>query len=138
MCFGRLTESGERISFIGVVLVSYSDHEANDGNDATVDPSSSLSSAAGFIISAPLIGDMLALAGAFFYGCYTTLLKYRIGDESRINMPLFFGFVGAFNVVLLWPMFPILHWFGLEPFDVPHGSVLWATLLLNAFIGTFV
>ncbi|KAI9278681.1 hypothetical protein BDA99DRAFT_492858 [Phascolomyces articulosus] len=120
------------VSFGGVVLVSYSDQESAT-KEPPKEPTAEIAEA-----SAPLIGDFLALAGAFFYGCYTTLLKRRIGDESRINMPLFFGFVGAFNVLLLWPIFPILHWTGLETFEIPHGGILWATLLLNAFIGTFV
>lgn len=118
-------------SFLGVVLVSYSDQK--DGEHDAEQPSVDTMEA-----SAPLVGDLLALAGAVCYGCYTTLLKYRIGDESRINMPLFFGFVGAFNVVLLWPLFPILHWLGIETLQVPQGGILWATLLLNAFIGTFL
>lgn len=118
------------LSFLGVVLVSYSDQK--DSEENAQQPPTVMEA------SAPLIGDLLALAGAVCYGCYTTLLKYRIGDESRINMPLFFGFVGAFNVVLLWPLFPILHWLGIETLQVPHGGVLWATLLLNAFIGTFL
>ncbi|KAG2218457.1 hypothetical protein INT45_003001 [Circinella minor] len=120
------------VSFGGVVLVSYSDHES-----ANKKPNEQ-ATAEMIEASAPLIGDFLALTGAFFYGCYTTLLKYRIGDESRINMPLFFGFVGAFNVLMLWPILPILHWLGLETFELPHGGILWTTLLLNAFIGTFV
>ncbi|KAL1931448.1 hypothetical protein VTP01DRAFT_9590 [Rhizomucor pusillus] len=119
------------VSFLGVVLVSYSDQK--DGEHDAEQPSVDTMEA-----SAPLVGDLLALAGAVCYGCYTTLLKYRIGDESRINMPLFFGFVGAFNVVLLWPLFPILHWLGIETLQVPQGGILWATLLLNAFIGTFL
>ncbi|KAI9499199.1 hypothetical protein BDB00DRAFT_795804 [Zychaea mexicana] len=119
------------VSFGGVVLVSYSDQES--ANKKPQEPNAEMVEA-----SAPLIGDFLALTGALFYGCYTTLLKYRIRDESRINMPLFFGFVGSFNVLLLWPIFPILHWLGLETFELPHGGVLGATLLLNAFIGTFL
>ncbi|KAI9313496.1 hypothetical protein BX666DRAFT_1977045 [Dichotomocladium elegans] len=106
------------VSFLGVVLVSSSDKSGET--------------------NAPFLGDCLALAGAFFYGCYTTLLKLRIGDESRINMPMFFGFVGAFNVMLLWPIFFILDYTGLEMFDLPHGGVLCTTLILNAFIGTFL
>jgi solute carrier family 35 protein F5 len=89
-------------------------------------------------ISAPLIGDILALLGAIFYGCYTTLLKLRIGTEDRIDMSLFFGFVGAFNVLLLWPVIPILNYIGLETFEIPMNPTLWAIILLNAFIGTFL
>ncbi|OAD68185.1 hypothetical protein PHYBLDRAFT_117850 [Phycomyces blakesleeanus NRRL 1555(-)] len=120
------------ISLMGVILVSYSDQLSSNPVP------SDLSSLTRFNLPAPLIGDMLALSGAVFYGCYTTMLKLRIGDESRINMPLFFGFVGAFNVVLLWPVFPLLHWLGLETFELPPTSTLWFMVLLNAFIGTFL
>jgi solute carrier family 35 protein F5 len=89
-------------------------------------------------IPAPLIGDILALLGAIFYGCYTTLLKLRIGSGDRIDMPLFFGFVGAFNVLLLWPVIPILNYIGLETFEIPMSPILWIVILLNAFIGTFL
>jgi solute carrier family 35 protein F5 len=88
--------------------------------------------------SAPLIGDLLALSGAIFYGCYTTMLKLKIGNEERIDMPLFFGFVGAFNVLLLWPIIPLLHHFGLETFEIPANATLWTVIVLNAFIGTFL
>jgi len=107
------------------VFVSYSDqltrHDAN-----------------GYTIPTPLIGDLLALCGAVFYGCYTTLLKLKIGDESRIDMPLFFGFVGAFNVLFMWPAFPLLHFLGLEKFELPFSPSLWIMVLLNAFVGTFL
>ncbi|KAI9022919.1 hypothetical protein CLU79DRAFT_749523 [Phycomyces nitens] len=119
-------------SLMGVILVSYSDQL--NSNPVPTD----LSSVTRFNLPAPLIGDLLALSGAVFYGCYTTMLKLRIGDESRINMPLFFGFVGAFNVILLWPVFPLLHWLGLETFELPPTSILWVMVLLNAFIGTFL
>ncbi|KAG0263478.1 hypothetical protein BGZ95_003798 [Linnemannia exigua] len=87
---------------------------------------------------APLFGDFLALMSALFYGCYTVLLKVKIQNESRVNMSLFFGFVGLFNLVLLWPVFGILHWTGVEPFELPHDSrVIWM-IAVNAFVGTFV
>ncbi|KAI8886309.1 hypothetical protein K501DRAFT_321923 [Backusella circina FSU 941] len=113
------------ISLIGVSLVSYSDN--ND--DMTASGSSSF---------APLIGDLLAMLGALFYGCYTTFLKLKIGNEDRIDMPLFFGFVGVFNVLLLWPIIPILNYTGLETFEIPMNATLWIVIILNAFIGTFV
>lgn len=112
-------------SFAGVVFVSYSDQLTK--HDAS-----------GTSIPTPLIGDLLALCGAVFYGCYTTLLKLKIGDESRIDMPLFFGFVGAFNVLFMWPAFPLLHFLGLEKFELPFSPHLWILVLLNAFIGTFL
>jgi solute carrier family 35 protein F5 len=110
---------------IGVSFVSYSD---NIDNGVTASGSS----------FAPLVGDLLAMLGALFYGCYTTFLKLKIGNEDRIDMPLFFGFVGVFNVLLLWPMIPILNYTGLETFEIPMNATLWIVIILNAFVGTFV
>ncbi|KAF7727875.1 hypothetical protein EC973_006988 [Apophysomyces ossiformis] len=72
-------------SFLGVVIVSYEDQVGSAHETSRQ----------------PLLGDLLAVLGALFYGCYTTFLKLHIGDESRISMPLFFGFVGVFNVIPL-------------------------------------
>jgi solute carrier family 35 protein F5 len=119
-------------SFVGVILVSYSDQNPLPSNDPTGATTTTPP------VSSALIGDILALLGALFYGCYTTMLKVRIGDESRIDMPLFFGFVGAFNVLLLWPVFPVLDWLGIETFQLPFTPTLWIIVLLNAFIGTFL
>ncbi|KAI8092862.1 vacuolar membrane protein [Halteromyces radiatus] len=118
------------ISFIGVILVSWSDQLA------TTSATSSQNN--GMNHHNKLVGDFFALAGAMFYGGYTVLLKLRIGDESRIDMPTFFGFVGLFNVVMLWPFFFILHWTGVETFSFPYSSTLWTMISLNAFIGTFL
>jgi solute carrier family 35 protein F5 len=86
----------------------------------------------------PLFGNFLALMGAFFYGCYTVLLKLRIKNESRINMPLFFGFVGILNVILLWPIFLVLHFIGLEQLQLPPNTTIWTMIAINALIGTFL
>ncbi|CAG8670318.1 109_t:CDS:2 [Acaulospora morrowiae] len=85
-----------------------------------------------------LFGDSLALIGAFFYGCYTVLLKLRIQDESRINMPLFFGFVGLYNIFLLWPFFLLLHVTGVEEFQLPPDGNVWIMIMVNALVGTFL
>lgn len=42
-----------------------------------------------------LLGDILAIASAACYAIYTLLLKAKTGDESRISMTKFFGFVGV-------------------------------------------
>ncbi|KAG0357657.1 hypothetical protein BC939DRAFT_505208 [Gamsiella multidivaricata] len=111
-------------SVIGVALVSESDR-----GSPNMEPTAP---------RAPLFGDFLALISALFYGCYTVLLKLRIQNESRVNMSLFFGFVGLFNLLLLWPVFGVLHWTGVEPFELPHDTRIIWMIAINAFIGTFV
>jgi solute carrier family 35 protein F5 len=46
-------------------------------------------------------------------------------------MQLFFGFVGAFNVVALFPVGLILHITGYEPFDLPSSGKSWGAVLVN-------
>ncbi|KAI4192524.1 MAG: hypothetical protein LQ346_004266 [Caloplaca aetnensis] len=76
------------------------------------------------------VGDALALSSAVLYGIYTTLMKKRIGNEARVNMALFFGFVGLFNIVTLLPGFLVFHYTGLEPFELPPAGRIWTIILV--------
>lgn len=107
-------------SFGGVVLVSTSDSAQKDFSTPPTNR-----------VPRPLLGDFLALISALFYALYVTLLKLRIQHESRIDMQLFFGFVGLFNILLLWPMGILLHLFGVELFEWPHGKKVIAGILMN-------
>lgn len=81
------------------------------------------------------LGNLMALLSAFIYGTYATLLKVRIGNfEHRINMYLFFGFVGLFNIILLWPVLLVLDRTGVEPFAWPANQYVWSVVLANAAI----
>ena len=77
------------------------------------------------------IGDSLSLGSAVIYGIYTILMKKRVGNESRVNMVLFFGFVGVFNTVLLWPGLIMLHFTGLETFELPPDGHVWRIILVS-------
>jgi len=79
-----------------------------------------------------IIGDALALVSAVMYGLYAVFMKKRIGDESRISMPVFFGLVGFFNVIFLWPGFIILHYTGIERFELPPTTRVTAIILTNS------
>ncbi|KAG6885454.1 hypothetical protein C0993_001534 [Termitomyces sp. T159_Od127] len=81
-----------------------------------------------------LMGDFLALVSAIVYGLYVTLLKVRIHFESRIDMQLFFGFVGLFNVLTCWVIGVLLHILGIEPFELPTSNVAIRALIYNMFI----
>ncbi|KAL7802302.1 hypothetical protein V8C44DRAFT_345262 [Trichoderma aethiopicum] len=83
------------------------------------------------------LGDAMAFLSAVVYGIYVTVMKRRVGDEDKVNMQLFFGLVGLFNLALLWPLFFILHWTGIEPFELPPTSQIWAIIIINA-VASFV
>ncbi|KAL8292553.1 hypothetical protein RQP46_001165 [Phenoliferia psychrophenolica] len=118
------------LSVIGVVVVSKADHDLpslpSDGGSS--DPT---------LPTAPLLGDALALASALAYAFYVILLKVRIKNEARVSMTLFFGFVGLFNILLIWPIGVILHFTRMEVWEWPHGTKLWISIAINAGI-TFV
>lgn len=97
---------GVLASLAGVILVSMVDlSEDNDENRGS------------FPHKTPtelLIGNGMAFLSAVIYGLYITIMKRRVGDENRVDMQLFFGLVGLFNLTLLWPILFVLHYTGLE------------------------
>ncbi|KAL8987677.1 MAG: hypothetical protein Q9177_003138 [Variospora cf. flavescens] len=108
--------------FAGVVLTSGADISGDNDKNRGSFPHKS-----GQQIS---IGDALALLSAVLYGIYTTLMKKRIGDEARVDMALFFGLVGLFNIVTLLPGFLVFHYTGVEPFELPPTKRIWAIILV--------
>lgn len=122
----RVKVFGSVVSFLGIMLVT--------GSDSTQIFKGLSTSSQGF---KTLIGNLLALAGALLYGVYSTLLKRKVKDESRINMTMFLGFVGFFTLVLLWPMMILLHYMGWETFEIPRSSHVITIVLFNCLI-TFI
>ena len=107
------------LSIAGVVIVSILDMQSSDETAPNK-------------FNLMVFGDLLALSGAIFYALYTTLMKYRIGHEDRIQMTLFFGYVGVFNTVCLWPGLLLLSWLDIESLGWPSSrNIIW-TLILNA------
>nr|CAD7267564.1 unnamed protein product [Timema shepardi] len=102
------------ISILGLVLVSLSD--------------------LGVEVTVPT-GAILALVSAFFYAAYLVFLRRKVDHEDKMDIPLFFGFVGLFNLLLLWPVFFLLHYCEWEVFEWPTHHQ-WAFLLLNGLVGT--
>lgn len=99
--FGVLASIG------GVILVSTVDLSENNDENRGSFPHKSPGEL--------LIGNGMAFVSAVIYGLYVTVMKGRVGDEDRVDMQLFFGLVGLFNLTLLWPIFFLLHFTGLEP-----------------------
>lgn len=108
---------GVLASLAGVVLISTVDLSGHGGGDRGSFPHKTTGEIA--------LGDFMAFLSAVIYGLYVTVMKRRVGNEDRVDMQLFFGLVGAFNIVFLWPLFFVLHWSGLETV-----SGTWVLLLM--------
>lgn len=78
----------------------------------------------------------MAFLSAVLYGAYAVVMKKRVGNEDRVNMPLFFGFVGLFNLVFLWPGFFVLHFTGVEAFELPPTRKIWTVVLVCSYKGS--
>ena len=98
-------------SFVGILLISGVDVSGDHDQDRGSFPHKSSGQIA--------IGDALAFTSAILYGIYATIMKKGLIDEGRVKMSLFFGFVGFFNVITMLPGFPILHFVGIERFQLP-------------------
>ena len=113
---------GLLISFIGIIAVTESDSIMPDVSFTKIQI---------------VIGNSLALIGALVYGLYSTLLKKSIKDESKFNINLFFGFVGLFTMISMWPIILFLHYSGIEIVELPKSSTVLILLLINGTI-TFI
>uniref|UniRef100_A0A8C5E2P9 Solute carrier family 35 member F5 n=1 Tax=Gouania willdenowi TaxID=441366 RepID=A0A8C5E2P9_GOUWI len=80
-------------------------------------------------------GSLWSLAGAMLYAVYIVMIKRRVDQEDKLDIPMFFGFVGLFNLLLLWPGFLVLHYTGFEAFELP-SQLVWTYILINGLIGT--
>ncbi|KAF4779699.1 hypothetical protein HER10_EVM0005943 [Colletotrichum scovillei] len=110
---------GVLASLTGIVLISTVDLSGSSDENRGSFPHKTTGQIA--------IGDLMAFVSAIIYGLYVTVMKRRVGNEDRVNMPLFFGLVGLFNLVFLWPVFFILHFTGMEP--VSYATPLFSRTL---------
>ncbi|KAL4931496.1 uncharacterized protein BDV17DRAFT_238443 [Aspergillus undulatus] len=132
--------AGVIASLIGIIIISRVDLSSSatptpDSNPRSDDGSGDAGGGSTFPPKHPTeiaLGDALAAFSAIMYGIYTIVLKRQVGDESRVNMQLFFGLVGVFNMFLLWPGFLLLHYTGIEPFALPDSNRVWTIILVNA------
>lgn len=113
-------------SLIGIILISRVDLSSSDDTTGNGNNGSFGNKPAAEIA----LGDAMAAFSAVMYGVYTIVMKRQVGDESRVNMALFFGLVGFFNTVLIWPGFIIMHFTGLETFELPPTNRIWTILLV--------
>jgi len=113
--FGFLKLFGVLLTFGGVILVSMSDSSSREGETVW--------------------GDILALISAMTYAIYVSLYKKLVKDEERVNNSMFLGFMGFFNMIMLWPFIAVWDVAKWEPFEVPKGLLV-LYLILNSLLGT--
>lgn len=116
---------GVLASLAGIALISSIDLSGSNDDNRGSFPHKTVTEIA--------LGDGMALISAVLYGVYAVFMKKRIGDETRVNMPVFFGLVGLFNVLLLWPGFLVLHFTGLEKFELPPDNRVVLIILVSLF-----
>ncbi|ALC42011.1 CG8195 [Drosophila busckii] len=80
-------------------------------------------------------GALLAVLSSFFYASYLVFVKRKSDTEEKVDIPLFFGFVGLWNLLLLWPILFILHFTRIESFELPSQGQF-ALLFLSGFLCT--
>ncbi|XP_069588643.1 solute carrier family 35 member F5 isoform X1 [Ranitomeya imitator] len=81
------------------------------------------------------IGSLWSLLGAALYAVYIVMIKRKVDREEKLDIPMFFGFVGLFNLLLLWPGFFLLHYTKFEAFEFPN-KLVWIYLVINGLVGT--
>ena len=94
-------------------------------------------------------GNIIIGIGSVLYGLYEVLYKKKAcppegtsPGRGMVFAMTFASLIGCFTLFVLWIPLPILHWTGLEPFELPSGpaaSMLAISTLSNAiFSGSFL
>lgn len=105
------------VSMMGVALIGLSDSSENDSS------------------SHPLLGDCLALCGAFLFACYMVLMKKKLGGLSPHHERLVFGMIGLFVLVGCWPVLILFDYIGVSSFEWPSGRI-WLALVVAGLMNS--
>lgn len=103
----------------GTALVTLSDAEVDPGAKA----------------NQSVLGDMLVVLSAAFYGAYTVLMRVKMGsgEESERLVPYFFGYVGLFCTIFLAPVVVLFLSTGQMSLATVSGST-WLVILLEGLL----
>jgi drug/metabolite transporter (DMT)-like permease len=133
----------------GVLIVAYGDTDTakhgsksgggTGGSDAPEDSEA----------SNRFLGNMVIGVGSVLYGFYEVLYKKVACPPENCNPSrgmifanTFGSLIGCFTLLVLWIPLPILHYTGIETFELPQGKAAWMlgiSVLSNAtFSGSFL
>ena len=116
------------VNMAGVVTLALSNIRGDDVTMSETDATS-------------LFGIMFSIASALIFAVYVVYFR-RVagspdGSDDRVDIVLFFGTVGAMSALFLLPLFPILHYSGLETFEWPDVTD-WKYLVITTLLGTVI
>lgn len=123
------------ISVSGMSLVTYSAHAYRGGRDAKESGLVPYGSGPAFSYTG-YSGDLLALMSAAASGVYMVLLRVCVPENDPVHIPSLFGMIGCVCSVCTLPIFPLLHYAGVETFELPSTHTATLALLLNAATST--
>ena len=130
------------VAIMGVIVVAYGGeiapkHGSKSGGGAggSKPPEGHEPAARGF-------GNLIIAIGSVLYGLYEVLYK-KVAcppdgcspGRSMIFANTFGSFIGLFTLSVLWIPLPILHFLGIEIFELPRGKAAWGlaiSVLSNA------
>lgn len=137
------------VSLLGMSLVVLSAHGGSAAHShgaspaATRSPSKSAPSTGAAVAPADaawdasgVTGDVLALMSAAASGVYMVLLPVCVPEGEAVHMASLFGMMGLVCTLALLPLFPLLHFGGVESFELPPTRSATITLLVNAATST--
>ncbi|KAH6689427.1 hypothetical protein F5X68DRAFT_203675 [Plectosphaerella plurivora] len=132
------------VAIVGVLVVAYGDQKPGgaEGQDAAA-------VAAAERAGERFLGNMIIGVGSVLYGLYEVLYKrYACPPEGCSPMRgvvfanTFGSMIGIFTLTVLWVPLPLLHWLGIESFELPTGHTAWMlffSVIANAtFAGSFL
>ena len=134
------------VAIVGVLVVAYGDakptkHGGKSGGSVGGGPGKEPNN--------QVAGNLIIGVGSVLYGLYEVLYKKLAcppegtsPGRGMIFANTFGSLIGTFTLLVLWIPLPILHWTGLEKFELPHGEAAWLlaiSVLANAtFSGSFL
>ena len=136
------------IVIAGVLVVAYGDKQETKAPGHSGGASGGRPAGSGEA-SSRLAGNLIIGVGSVLYGLYEVLYKKLAcppegtsPGRGMIFANTFGSMIGVFTLTVLWIPLPILHYTGIEPFELPRGKaagLLAISTLSNAiFSGSFL
>jgi drug/metabolite transporter (DMT)-like permease len=132
------------VAIVGVFVVAYGDSEDGGSPGAPSIPAKEVNESGN-----RMLGNVIIGIGSVIYGFYEVLYKKFACPPDRtspgrgmIFANTFGTLMGGFTLLVLWIPFPILHWTGVETFELPRGEAAWMMLVSilasSVFSGSFL